>query len=91
MHSNNAWPWLVPLESLNDLPGIAAIPRSNSDDELDVPPAQAANTELGLLVGGFQQTIGVLERDVAMSMRSAKFGMHFAGRIGLFAMRGPRS
>jgi hypothetical protein len=46
---------------------------------------------LGLLVDGFQGTMGVLERDVAMSMQSAKFEMLFARRIGLVAMREPRS
>jgi len=76
---------------LHALLGIAAIPQANSDDELDVLPAQAANTELGLLVDGFQGTMGVLERDVAMSMQSAKFEMLFARRIGLVAMREPRS
>ena len=81
----------MPLKSLNTLPGIAAIPRSNSDDELDVLPIQAANTELGLLVDGFQETMSVLERDVAMPMQSAEFGMLFARRIGLVAMRGPGS
>lgn len=91
MHSATPRPRLAPLESTNSLLGIAAIPRSNSDDELDVLPAQAANTELGLLVDGFQETMGVLERDVAMPVQLAEFGMLFARRIGLFAMREPRS
>ena len=77
------------LESPNVLLGIAAIPPSNSDDELAVLLVPAANT--GLLVDGCQENMGVRERDAAMSMPSAKFAMLFAGRIGLMAMREPRS
>jgi len=79
------------LESLNEPLGIAAIPLSNSDDELVELPFQAANTELGLLVDGFQEAMSVQERDVAMSMQSAESGMHFARRTGQVAMREPRS
>jgi len=53
---------IVPLKSLNALLGIAAIPRANSDDELAVLLVQAGNTELGLLVDGFQETIGVIQK-----------------------------
>jgi two-component system chemotaxis sensor kinase CheA len=53
---------IVPLKSLNALLGIAAIPRANSDDELAVLLVQAGNTELGLLVDGFQETMGVIQK-----------------------------
>jgi two-component system chemotaxis sensor kinase CheA len=53
---------IVPLKSLNALLGIAAVPRSNSDDELAVLLVQAGNAELGLLVDGFQETMGVIQK-----------------------------
>jgi two-component system chemotaxis sensor kinase CheA len=53
---------IVPLKSLNALLGISAIPQANSDDELAVLLVQAGNTELGLLVDGFQETIGVIQK-----------------------------
>ena len=53
---------IVPLKALNNLLGIAAIPRSNSDDELAVLLVQAGNVELGLLVDGFQETMGVIQK-----------------------------
>ena len=53
---------IVPLKSLNALLGIAAIPRSNSDDEIAVLLVQAGNAELGLLVDGFQETMGVIQK-----------------------------
>jgi two-component system chemotaxis sensor kinase CheA len=53
---------IVPLKSLNALLGIAAIPRSNSDDELAVLLVQAGALELGLLVDGFQETMGVIQK-----------------------------
>jgi two-component system chemotaxis sensor kinase CheA len=53
---------IVPLKSLNALLGISAIPQPNSDDELAVLLVQAGNTELGLLVDGFQETIGVIQK-----------------------------
>jgi two-component system chemotaxis sensor kinase CheA len=53
---------IVPLKSLNALLGIPAIPRSNSDDELAVLLVQAGNAELGLLVDGFQETMGVIQK-----------------------------
>jgi two-component system, chemotaxis family, sensor kinase CheA len=53
---------IVPLKSLNALLGIAAIPRSNSDDEVAVLLVQAGNAELGLLVDGFQETMGVIQK-----------------------------
>ncbi len=53
---------IVPLKSLNALLGIAAIPRSNSDDELAVLLVQTGSAELGLLVDGFQETMGVIQK-----------------------------
>jgi len=53
---------IVPLKSLNSLLGIAAVPQANSDDELAVLLVQAANAELGLLVDGFEETIGVIQK-----------------------------
>ena len=53
---------IVPLKALNTLLGIPAIPRSNSDDELAVLLVQAGNAELGLLVDGFQETMGVIQK-----------------------------
>jgi two-component system chemotaxis sensor kinase CheA len=53
---------IVPLKSLNSLLGIAAIPQANSDDELAVLLVQAGSAELGLLVDGFQETIGVIQK-----------------------------
>jgi len=53
---------IVPLKSLNGLLGIAAIPKANSDDELAVLLVQAGSAELGLLVDGFQETIGVIQK-----------------------------
>lgn len=53
---------IVPLKSLNALLGIAATPQANSDDELAVLLVQAGNTELGLLVDSFQETMGVIQK-----------------------------
>jgi two-component system chemotaxis sensor kinase CheA len=53
---------IVPLKSLNALLGIAAIPQANSDDELAVLLVHAGSVEVGLLVDGFQETIGVIQK-----------------------------
>ena len=53
---------IVPLKSLNALLGISAVPQANSDDELAVLLVHAGGTELGLLVDGFQETIGVIQK-----------------------------
>jgi two-component system chemotaxis sensor kinase CheA len=53
---------IVPLKSLNNLLGIAAVPRANSDDELAVLLVQAGSAELGLLVDRFEETIGVIQK-----------------------------
>jgi two-component system chemotaxis sensor kinase CheA len=52
----------VPLKGLNSLLGIAAIPQPNSDDELAVLLVQAGSVELGLLVDGFRETTGVIQK-----------------------------
>jgi two-component system chemotaxis sensor kinase CheA len=53
---------IVPLKSLNDLLGINAIARANSDDELAILLVHAGSVEVGLLVDGFQETIGVIQK-----------------------------
>jgi two-component system chemotaxis sensor kinase CheA len=53
---------IVPLKSLNSLLGIAAIPQANSDDELAVLLVHAGGAELGLLVDGLQETVGVIQK-----------------------------
>ena len=53
---------VIPLKSLNTLLGIPAAPRSNSDDELAVLLVHAGSAELGLLVDGFQETMGVIQK-----------------------------
>jgi two-component system chemotaxis sensor kinase CheA len=53
---------IVPLKGLNSLLGIAAIPQPNSDDELAVLLVQAGSVELGLLVDGFRETTGVIQK-----------------------------
>jgi len=53
---------IVPLRSLNALLGIAAIPKANPDDELAVLLVQAGSAELGLLVDGFHEASGVIQK-----------------------------
>jgi two-component system chemotaxis sensor kinase CheA len=53
---------IVPLKSLNALLGIRAVHKANSDDELSVLLVHAGGAELGLLVDGFQETIGVIQK-----------------------------
>jgi two-component system chemotaxis sensor kinase CheA len=53
---------IVPLKSLNSLLGIPAVPLANSDDELAVLLVQAGSAELGLLVDGFEEAIGVIQK-----------------------------
>jgi len=53
---------IVPLRSLNELLGIAAIPKANSDDELAVLLVQAGGAELGLVVDGFHEASGVIQK-----------------------------
>jgi two-component system chemotaxis sensor kinase CheA len=53
---------IVPLKSLNALLRINAIPRANPDDELAILRVQTGGVELGLLVDGFRETIGVIQK-----------------------------
>jgi two-component system chemotaxis sensor kinase CheA len=53
---------IVPLKALNTLLGISAGPRANSDDELAVLLVQAGGEVLGLLVDGFKETIGLIQK-----------------------------
>jgi len=53
---------IVPLKSLNSLLEISAMTKSNSDDELAVLLVQAGSAEVGLLVDGFQETMGVIQK-----------------------------
>jgi two-component system chemotaxis sensor kinase CheA len=72
---------IVPLKSLNALLGISAIPQANSDDELAVLLVQAGSVELGLLVDGFQETIGVIQKPLSgfLSNLSAYSGSALMG------------
>jgi two-component system, chemotaxis family, sensor kinase CheA len=53
---------IVPLKALNTLLGISAIPRSNPDDELAVLVVRAGNEVFGLIVDGFKETVGVIQK-----------------------------
>jgi len=53
---------VVALKTLNHLLGITAQPRANADDELAVLLVQAGGGELGLIVDGFRETIGVIQK-----------------------------
>ena len=72
---------IVPLKSLNALLGITAIPRLNSDDELAVLLVQAGGAELGLMVDGFQETMGVIQKPFSgfLSVLSAYSGSALMG------------
>ena len=72
---------VVPLKALNTLLGITAIPRPNLDDELAVLLVQAGAIELGLLVDGFQETMGVIQKpfDGFLSGLSAYSGSALMG------------
>jgi two-component system chemotaxis sensor kinase CheA len=53
---------VVPLKPLNGLLGIPAHPRPNLDDEVAVLLVQAGDGILGLVVDGFRETIGVIQK-----------------------------
>ena len=53
---------IVPLKSLNTLLGIPAAPRANSEHELAVLLVHAGGEVLGLLVDGFKETIGLIQK-----------------------------
>jgi len=56
---------VVPLKALNGLLGISAQHTANADDELSVLLVQAGSGELGLLVDGFRETLGVIQKPMA--------------------------
>jgi two-component system chemotaxis sensor kinase CheA len=56
---------VVPLKALNDLLGIPAQHTANADDELSVLLVQAGGGVLGLLVDGFRETLGVIQKPMA--------------------------
>jgi two-component system chemotaxis sensor kinase CheA len=56
---------VVPLKALNGLLGIAAQHTANADDELSVLLVQTGGGVLGLLVDGFRETLGVIQKPMA--------------------------
>jgi two-component system chemotaxis sensor kinase CheA len=52
----------VPLKALNSLLGIPASPKLNSDDEFAVLLVQAGGEVVGLLVDGFKETAGLIQK-----------------------------
>jgi two-component system chemotaxis sensor kinase CheA len=56
---------IVPLKPLNALLGIPAHPLVNTDDELAVLLVQAGGQVLGLLVDGFRETIGLIQKPLS--------------------------
>lgn len=56
---------IVPLKALNTILGIQANPLRNPDDELAVLLVQAGGQVLGLLVDGFKETIGLIQKPLA--------------------------
>jgi two-component system chemotaxis sensor kinase CheA len=53
---------VVPLKSLNTLLGLIAEPMTNADDELAVLLVHANGEELGILVDGFRETTGTIQK-----------------------------
>ena len=53
---------IVPLKALNALLAIPSVPRLNSDDELAVLLVQTGNEVFGLMVDGFKETIGLIQK-----------------------------
>jgi two-component system chemotaxis sensor kinase CheA len=53
---------IVPLKALNSLLGVSAPPRANGDDELAVLLVQVGGEILGLLVDGFKETLGLIQK-----------------------------
>jgi two-component system, chemotaxis family, sensor kinase CheA len=56
---------VVPLKALNGILGIASQHKANADDELSVLLVQAGSGVLGLLVDGFRETLGVIQKPLA--------------------------
>jgi two-component system chemotaxis sensor kinase CheA len=53
---------IVPLKALNTLLGIPSVPRSNADDELAILLVQTGSEVFGLMVDGFKETIGLIQK-----------------------------
>ena len=53
---------VVPLKCLNTMLGLLAEPKANADDELAVLLVQANGEELGILVDGFRETTGTIQK-----------------------------
>jgi two-component system chemotaxis sensor kinase CheA len=53
---------VVPLKALNTLLGLLAEPKANADDELAVLLVQANGEELGIVVDGFRETMGTIQK-----------------------------
>jgi two-component system, chemotaxis family, sensor kinase CheA len=53
---------VVPLKPLNTLLGLPTEPKVNADDELAVLLVQANGEELGILVDGFRETMGTIQK-----------------------------
>jgi two-component system chemotaxis sensor kinase CheA len=72
---------IVPLKALNALLGISAGPRANSEDELAVLLVQSGSEVLGILVDGFKETIGLIQKPFAgfLSNLSAYSGSALMG------------
>jgi two-component system chemotaxis sensor kinase CheA len=72
---------VVPLKGFNSLLGISAVPRANEEDELAVLLVQAGGGLLGLVVDGFRETIGVIQKPLAgfLSRLSAWSGSALMG------------
>jgi two-component system chemotaxis sensor kinase CheA len=56
---------VVPLKALNSLLGITAQPAANADDELSILLVQTGDGVMGLLVDGFRETLGVIQKPMA--------------------------
>lgn len=56
---------IIPLKALNTLLEIPSVPRLNSDDELAVLLVQSGNEVFGLMVDGFKETIGLIQKPLA--------------------------
>jgi two-component system chemotaxis sensor kinase CheA len=53
---------VVPLKTMNGLLGIAARAKTNADDEFAVLLVQVGGGVMGLVVDGFRETIGVIQK-----------------------------
>jgi len=53
---------IVPLKALNTLLGIPSIPTPNANDELAILLVQTGSEVFGLMVDGFKETIGLIQK-----------------------------